>query len=153
MTLNKKKQNGAGQRKFGRLIEELYELYQGSPNLALCEEEIKKILGTEAQIDQLVKGGYLIKEPHAKGGRTVYYYMLGANLLNLVANLRAEKLNTILVKLNAILLVLTFWIGGIGVVEGLFKIDWISSFGLGIILLFLSALCLFSLTAIHFLYR
>jgi hypothetical protein len=42
MTLSKKKQNRAGQRGFGRLIEELYELYRGSPNLALHEEEIKK---------------------------------------------------------------------------------------------------------------
>jgi hypothetical protein len=42
MILNEKKQDDAGQREFGRLVEELYELYLGSPNLALHEKEIKK---------------------------------------------------------------------------------------------------------------
>jgi hypothetical protein len=76
---------------------------------------------TEAQINQLVKGEYLIKEPYAEDGRTVYYYMLGANSLNLVANLRVEKLNAILVKLNAILLALTLWVAGTGVAEAATK--------------------------------
>jgi hypothetical protein len=153
MILNEKKQDDAGQREFGRLVEELYELYLGSPNLALHEKEIKKILVTETQINQLVKGGCLIKEPYAKDGRTEYYYMLGANFLNLVTNLRIEKLNKILVKLNAILLALTLWVAGTGVVEVLYKINSFSPSFFGIFLLIWSALCLFLLMKIHFGYR
>jgi hypothetical protein len=143
MTLEKKDQDGAGQREFRRLIE---ELYRGFPRLALREDEVRKVLLAENQINQLVEKGYLVREPYAEDGRTVYRYMLGANSLSLVASRRAEKL-------NAILVALTFWVAGTGVAEGLFKINWISSSLFGIFLLILSALCLFQLMAIHFRYR
>jgi hypothetical protein len=139
MILNKKKQNRAGQREFRRLIE---KLYGGFPGLAVREDEVKKVLVTEDQINQLVHEGYLVKERYAEDGRTVYRYMLGANSLNLVANWRTEKLNKILVAL-------TCWATQTGVTEGLHRIGWLTPFQFGIILFFFSLFWLLVLVMIH----
>jgi predicted transcriptional regulator len=48
------------------------------------QDEVRKVLVMENQINQLVEKGYLVREQYAKDGRTAYYYMLGANSLNLL---------------------------------------------------------------------
>ena len=82
-------------------------MHRGFPNWTY-QEMVEKVVITKNMRDNLVKYGFLIREPGIINGKKIERYMLGPTALSTVSSWNSEELSKRIHNLTVFLVFLTF---------------------------------------------